>query len=94
MLEALALEVPVISRSAGASEVIGPEFVAEESVPSLVAALRRHLDDPEPLRAAARAGAAALEARTADGAAREYLRVLELTARGARSGVRPEAAYE
>jgi glycosyltransferase involved in cell wall biosynthesis len=94
MLEALVLEVPVIaSQSAGASEVTGPELVDEESVSSLVAALRRHLDDPEPLRSAARAGAASLSSRTLARAAREYLRILELTV-GASGARHPKAAYE
>ena len=94
MLEALALEVPVIaSESAGASEVVGPELVDEESVPSLVAALRRHLKDPEPLRSAARAGAASLQARPLAAAAGEYLRILERTA-GASSPQHRQEAFE
>lgn len=95
LLEALALEVPVIaSRSAGAAELVGEDqLVADESVPALVSALREHLADPEPRKAAAREAAVAVRTRTPDDAAREYLRILARVASGGRDRARAEAAY-
>lgn len=95
LLEALALEVPVIaSRSAGAVELVGEDqLVADESVPSLVDALSRHLADPEPRRAAAREAAVAVRARTPDDAAREYLQIFATLASRRRGPARAEAAY-
>ena len=96
LLEALALEVPVLaSRSAGAAELLGAEqLFADESVPALAAALQRHLEDPEPLRKAARASSEAVRSRSLDDVARDYLRILEPAARGTGAAHRPEAAYE
>jgi glycosyltransferase involved in cell wall biosynthesis len=96
LLEALALDVPVIAaRSAGASELLGPEhLVADDSVPDLVAALSRHLEHPERLRTAARSAAAAVEARTLDDVAGEYLLILDTIVGRTGPAARPEAAYE
>jgi glycosyltransferase involved in cell wall biosynthesis len=96
LLESLALGVPVIAaRSAGAAELLPAEaLVDDDSVPALVAALRGHLEHPERLRAASRGGAAAVRARTPDDAARQYLRILERTARRPGTPERAAAAYE
>ncbi len=82
LLEALALAVPVIATGSAVdgSGVIGEdvvERVAADSVPELATALRRHLEHPERLRAAAQVGAAAVRAHALEGAAGEYLRILE-----------------
>jgi glycosyltransferase involved in cell wall biosynthesis len=96
LLEALALEVPVLaSRSAGAADLLGAdELFAAESVPALVAALERHLKDPGPLRKAARTRAEAVHSRSPDDVARDYLRILEPAARKTGTARRPAAAYE
>jgi glycosyltransferase involved in cell wall biosynthesis len=96
LLEALALGVPVIaSRSAGASEILGPEHLfADDSVSDLAATLRRHLEDPERLGASTHDAAEALRGRTLDDVAREYLDVLELTIGASGAGAREQAAYE
>lgn len=95
LLEALALAVPVIAtRSAGATELVGEDqLVADESVPDLVAALGRHLADPEPRKAAAREAAVAVRARTPDDAAREYLDIFTTLGSRRRGPARAEAAY-
>jgi glycosyltransferase involved in cell wall biosynthesis len=95
LLEALALEVPVIAtRSAGAADFLdADELVDDESVPALAAALKRHLEEPARLRGRARAHAEVVLAHSPDDVAREYLAVLERTV--VRAGARrPEAAYE
>jgi glycosyltransferase involved in cell wall biosynthesis len=96
LLEALALDVPVLaSRSAGAADLLGDDqLFAGESVPELAASLQRHLEDPEPLRKAARAGSEAVRSRSPDDVARDYLRILELTARRTGAPHAAKAAYE
>jgi len=99
LLEALALGVPVIAaRSAVAGSDLLPEGVVERaadgSLPELAAAIQRHLEHPERLREAARAGADAVRAHTVQHAAEEYLRILGATARRRRADTTTEAAFE
>jgi glycosyltransferase involved in cell wall biosynthesis len=99
LLEALALSVPVIgARSALAGADLLPddvvERVADGSLPELASAIQRHLEHPERLRAAARAGAEAVREHSLEHAAEDYLRILGATARRRRADTTTETAFE
>jgi glycosyltransferase involved in cell wall biosynthesis len=83
LVEALVLGTPVIStRCPGAPEILGGgaygDLVEPESVDAIADALRRHLRDPERLRAKARAAASEQPGRyTITAAAARYKRLFE-----------------